>query len=392
MMWPFRPDWSDAYRETWAFLTVIITSDSGKEQRISLRLDPRRTLDYQVTTFPARFEELRRTLARQSEPVTFADELRTVVLSSAAESGSATATIEAAPAWLVAGTALLFRPTSNSEPISRVVTDVTGLIVTFSAPADAAWPDGSVGHLSLTGRLADSLRARMRTNEVAQLPATLDVEPGTEIDLAGAAGTLFNGREVFDHQPNWAESLEVEFTDTTEYIDPGMGIRAAFRNILFGTEIRRSSHLIRSASDLNRTLGMFLRARGRQGEMYLPSGLNDISLKSPVASGAVFWFTAGHGLHTAYGDDTVHRAIAITLTSGAVIYLSLVGLTAGGTTDPWSRIETVEAAPYDIDPADVVMISWMPVVRFVSDEVSIDWRTNTVGEMTVNLQTLEDLP
>ncbi len=43
--WPFAPDWSDGVQESLEWLTELLTSTSGVEQRRSLRLSPRRSFE-----------------------------------------------------------------------------------------------------------------------------------------------------------------------------------------------------------------------------------------------------------------------------------------------------------------------------------------------------------
>lgn len=48
-MWPLEPDWSDGITETFEYSTQLITSDSGKEQRLARRTKPRRGLSMRHT-------------------------------------------------------------------------------------------------------------------------------------------------------------------------------------------------------------------------------------------------------------------------------------------------------------------------------------------------------
>ncbi|MCL6228962.1 hypothetical protein M4368_31510, partial [Pseudomonas aeruginosa PA103] len=43
--WPFAPDWADGVQESLEWLTELLTSTSGVEQRRSLRLSPRRSFE-----------------------------------------------------------------------------------------------------------------------------------------------------------------------------------------------------------------------------------------------------------------------------------------------------------------------------------------------------------
>ncbi len=45
-VWPFEPNWSGTYTEAMEWLTDILTSPKGAEQRRSLRLYPRKTIEF----------------------------------------------------------------------------------------------------------------------------------------------------------------------------------------------------------------------------------------------------------------------------------------------------------------------------------------------------------
>ena len=390
--WPFRPNWSTPYQHRYEFLTELIVSDSGREQRRALRVAARRTIEYAIMETAERFRAVRRTIARMHESVIFADEPLRTYLSATGASGGYTIALTIAPSWVRAGGKLVLWDAATKAVVVHTVFAVSGLTATLVEPLDRTWPTDTLVMCGLAGRLAADLKPTYRTDAMVELTVSLEVDPGTEFEDAGTAITTFNGREVFLHPANWSQAIEIPTTNPVEWVDPGMGVRAAFRQINFLTEIRQSLHRIKTTSDVNQIVGLFLRSRGRQGEFYLPSGLQDIVPTLSVSSGGRFWRVAGHDFCDAYDDSTVHRAFCVTLASGATLFFRVVNIVTGGTTDPYSEIETVETAPYAIAPADVVRASWMPAARFATDDLVVKWLTDGFAEVVLNLQTLEDLP
>jgi hypothetical protein len=388
--WPFQPDWGSPYVERYSYLTEVLVSDAGREQRRAYRGTSRRSLEYDIRVHGDRFRALRRTLAtRQGEPLAFANE-RFIARSATGQNiGSANVTLAGSiPPWATSGRRVLIRDLAGLRAEGRTVHSTSGTTITFTGAATEIWPEGSTLHPGFIGTLAQSLTHTAPTSEVLALSVALDIEPGSTVDLPGVAPTTFASREVLSHRPNWASALSMEATDPTVYVDQGMGVRATFRPIDFGTTVRRQTHVIQNDADLNATLGLFQRMKGRRGEFYAPTHTRDIVLSGNVASGSRDWPIAGLDFHAAYAGDTVHRAFQVRLRSGAIHYFRVDQVLTSGSN---SILRSVEAAPITFSPSAIQSISWMPVCRFASDDLVVSWRTSTIGETTLNIQTLETL-
>lgn len=387
--WPLFPNWKSRYVERYSYLTEILLSEAGREQRRSYRGSARRTLEYQALVQRDRFYAMRRTLtARQGETFVFPDEVRRIRASSGAASGSTTLSVASPPTWLEPGRVVILEDIPSRDREARTIDTVVSGVVTFIEPTARDWPTPPRVMPAWAGMLDPSIKVTMPTDRVGVVPVSLMVEPGGERETVDAAPVMFAGREVLAHRPNWANALQMESTDPTEFVDYEMGVRTAFRRIDFGTQVRQTNHLIRSAADLNATLGLFQRAQGRRGEFYAPTFVDDFSLASPVAGGAVDWTIPGTDFYAAYFGDTVHRAFAVRMMTGQVYYFRVSNVLLGSGV---SILRTIETAPTTINPADVSSISWMPVSRFGSDDLTVSWVTDQTAEITLSVLTLEAL-
>ena len=115
---------------------------------------------------------------------------------------------------------------------------------------------------------------------------------------------------------------------------------------------------------------------------------DDLPLKADVASAATSFRVAGTETAVAYDDDTVFKAVAVILNTGASLFLGVNSITQDCGD---SVVHLADAFPHAVAVEDVVMISWMPVWRFASDGMSIDWLTDAVTRFQLSLLTLEDL-
>jgi hypothetical protein len=384
------PNWDASYQETFSFLTEILGTDSGREQRRALRSRARHGVSYSSLAVGNEARSRGLFAVNHSDPLVFADEVRSGVLLNAAAVSGTTATLTTTPTWLAPAEHLIFQASDGSR-VAYDVASVSGATATLTAALDRTWPAGTRVFLGLPGRLVPQMVSVFRTNTIETSAVEWLVEPGSEVQPVGTAPRTFNGREMLTLSPNWSSPLEFETNDPISFIDPGMGVRSAFRWETYIPRGRKAEYLVTNSTELNETLGLFLRCRGRQGEFYQPTMTEDLPLMQTVTSGNRFWRTPGHAVADAYGTDQVHRAIAVFLRNGDIHGFRVAALAKGGTVTPYTQIETVEAAPVQIAPADVLMICWMPVVRFGTDDLDVRWRTNGVAEIMFNTLTLEDL-
>lgn len=379
-LWPFEPNWRESVTVQQEFRTDVITSRSGREQRRALRSTPRKSLDYKLTGNHDKLRAFNRVMAKwQDSPVVMADPTRFIrVLFD-----GATVTLCDVPRWITAGANVVL---DNREMLT--VDSVSELgVVTFTAPPQQA---GTTLRPALQGALAPSLGGTYATDSVAEFSISFDVTPASESYApAGPGYDLLNGREVFVRKFNWANGLNVTHSWPTEIVDTGYGRIATFHPIDFGTITRQATFLQQGADDMVALEDFFVRQRGQQGEFYMPSGSDDITLLEPIAEGTSNIVTAGTETFDAYDSDTVHKAVTLFMRDGRRIHRSVVGMfTENGNT----VLQCSEDFLTDISPAEVLRISWLTCNRLASDQFQQEWLTDSVAQTKLSIKTLEDLP
>ena len=388
-VWPFFPNWSGGYSETFSYLTEIITSDNGREQRRAWRQLARRSVAYDTIAHRDRFYAMRRALAQQDDDLVFPDERSVAQIVSPTTPAGLTATFASIPNWMTPNRDVIFEAPVTRERVRRVVDSVSGNIVTFKA-GSTAWPARTKVMPSMFGRLAQSITIQSETDNVARVPIKLEVTPGTEIEIAGPPQTMFNGIEVLSHRPNWAKPPQFEVTDPTLWTDNQVGVRAPYRIVDFGTEIIQSEHAVRSPAELNAVLGLFQRCRGRCGEFYVPSWTNDIALAQDVSAGSSTFVIDGHDFFDAYDGDAVRKAFCVQV-SGQTLYFQIDHLEKSTSGAARTFVFTKSAAPVSIARTNRPMVSWMLVCRFASDDLTVQWLTDSVATIVTNVQSTENL-
>jgi len=390
--WPLEPNWSQSYKLTYAFTTEILQSRSGKEQRIALRTSPRKAVSYRsMATGPA-FDSAKALLWHWQDKVFVLPELPRFVTSvSEMAAGSDTIQVDSLPSWLLPGATVMLRYGTASE--LRVVDTAVAGAVTFRATSAVTWPEGTKLYAAISGYLGNSVGASRVTNALAQVVTNLAVMPLSEqwVEPPAAAQT-FNGRELFLKRPNWASEVNVTAQHEVDEIDYDRGGIFRYTAIPFGTESRRALYLNRDAIEAQQLLDFFCRMHGRQGEFYMPTWEYDFKPKVPSISTAASLRVAGPELADSYGDSTVHKALFVMLLDGSLLYrkvLSVSRVTDAEGTDSLVTISGTWGATVSQDT--IVMCGWMPAWRLASDELVVEWLTNSVAQVQMTMQTVEDL-
>lgn len=390
-LWTVAPNWKTPFTVTYEFKTDIFTSRSGKEQRRAGRSTARRNLKFLVTRTGSDAWAVRRMLNNfQGAPVQMADHSRFSRVTAAALASQSSAVVDdlAQRSWLAPGrTVVLFN--AGTYALAEVVgVNAGSRAVTFAGPFGRDWPIGTKVLPLLTGKLEDSIAIRNHTARAIEADIAFNADPGLdEPDDAGVPLVIFNDREVFTYDPNFAQPLSGDFARKVDTVDFGRGRTATYLPVAFGSRTRRLQMLLRTQAERRALVGLFLRQKGMRGEFYMPTFEADFTPVATAPLGGTSASFADTALHDTFQADAVHRAIVIAKADGsAVAYRRVSGTgTSGGNTTL-----TVDAPwPFAID--STVRINWLVVHRFAADQLSVECVTDEVSQVQVPVVSLEDL-
>lgn len=383
-VWPLRPNWRGSYRVTYEFLTEIITSRSGKEQRRAKRQTPRKTVEFLSTVADDRWRVLVQTFhALQGAPMLLAEIPQGVRLTADMGAGASAAQVAEIRDWISPGRKVML--VDGDRIRERTVDIVAGNTVTFDEATVNGWPAGARLCPALEGRLPPSVTVQQFLPRAGETTIPFSVDPGTELPRdPGLPVTVWNGREVFDvFKPNWASPRDLSFAREAQTLDYGRGRTRTFLPVAFGITTRSADYIATSVTEANALLAFFERHKGRRGEFYVPTDNADVILAAPSSSG--FLFVEGTDFAAAYDADPVAQALSFRMADGSRFYRKVVGVTpqAGQ-----SRIQLDVAVPYQIGPQNVEVISWLPVLRNATDELTIEWLTDSAARVRFNFMSL----
>lgn len=389
-LWAFLPNWRESYTVEREFKTDMTASRAGGEQRRALRSTPRKSVAYTTTVRAETMTALHQFLGGWQHQTIRLPDLFASVTTGGMASGAAALVVGSVPAWLTPGARVALRCKRLLE--RREVQSVAGTTVTFTGSSATTWPEGTMLLRTMKGTLAEELNATRPTNGVAELKVDFSVEPASEPLSAGAAGVMFNGRELVLKKPNWADAPNVTFSRPSETVDYGRGRISRITPIPYSTQIKQMTFIGRTASEIVAIEQLFDRMKGQRGEFYMPTWDHDLAPKTPALVGESVLRISGRELVESFAGSTVYRAIIVFYRDGtyqARRVQAIEQISDVGGQDSVVRV----ASPFTraVDPAEVLMICWLPVWRFASDILTTEYLTSEVGRFKISVKTLEDL-
>jgi hypothetical protein len=388
-VWPFAPSWSDSVDEIHEFRTEIITSRSGYEQRRALRATARRSWEFSSLVQGERFSEFTRAMnARHERSWVFGHPSDFVTLTTGLIAPSRALNVTNDPVWLTPGALAILAHGNNAEAVE--IATVSGTAVTLVDAPFASWPVGTKLHPAMRARLPASVQTKVLTNRAAQIQVRLDGEPLANTAVApGSAPQSFYGRELFTKRPNWAETPQITFDAFRESVDYGFGAVTYETPRTFRTRTIRATFLARDRAEALDVVRFFTRMAGQQGEFYMPSWTQDIMPSQALQVGTNTIRVVGTLAAADYGVNSTNKALVVYLADGSEIRRLVTGAVVSGN----STVISVDTPwPSTFPTTNIRYISWMPVWRFATDTLTIEWLTSTVAQFVLPMMTLQAFP
>ena len=388
-LWNYGPDWSAGFNVRRAWRTDIFGSRNNTEQRRALRTKPRLSLDYRTIAQGEDLESLSRNLrGAQNRPAIVPDFARWARLTASSNDGDSTLTVSPLPVWAAEGQTLLL---CGADGVERVeVESAAGSTITLVDPLAVDWPSGAVLRPTFFGLLNGRLSTSRRTRGVAEATIALEAYPGgTPPRDEGTPWDTFNDREVFTLEPDYSSPPSVAALWPVEDVDAESGWTAQFRPVdraerLVEAEFRGLD--VETATQLEQ---FFDRMKGMRGAFFMPTCERDFLLAGTVTAGSSNLFVNNSTLAADFGAVNfadVETAIVATMLDGSRIYRRVQDIFASTfqsvvqVTSPW---------PVELSTATLARLSWMPIYRFASDEMTMTWQTPLRARTRLSFQSVK---
>jgi len=399
LIFPFPPNWASGFEIGYEFKTAIIESEHGDEQRRQLRQTPRKNYGYTVhlqnNAHRLQYNSLMK--KNQSQRFYIPELPRWTTLAGPLNETELVVQLSSVPYWVTPDAYVMLN--YNGRYAMRRV-DFLGSdsnsetdIVTFVDADDFVWPAGTKVHPAIVCWVGDEVTAQRVTNWVHTVSMRFDSVPGEEVAPPIVPAPLtFDGRELWDRKPNWAEPMDATKVWITQKQDYEVGRALRHVNINFGKDRFVFNYVGRTVADADLLKQFFHRNAGRCREFYMSTWQPDIFPQFGWTADENLIQIEGGDFAATYGEDRTRSAISVLLDDGTthmcVIDRIFADLDSNGVAT--SFIQFLEPLGFDVlDLMDVDKISWVSLWRMSSDEMLETWLTDSVCNVSF---TFEELP
>lgn len=393
-VWRYAPNWSAGMTEEFEYSTAIFRSFSGKEQRQSMRVDPRRrlTMTHLLSRDEARsYDTVLK--ARQNTPVSVPQwhmSVRSIEAAPAGQDFIVTAPIPAndftigLPIAIIANGTLVTATLASVDVLGRI-TLVESLAVAIPAyskivPTNTALLNGEINstrHTSaaLVSQVGFSFLPQEDTRKLPEIAAPMTFTVGTDT------------REVILTRPNWSTSPTVGHTwatnDTLTYLN---GPVTVVNGEQAGARTISATWTLMNQAQIDAHLGLIRRLHGKRYAAWLPSWTDDFVLTRASTILNRLFVKPNESCDLGLLDDEC-IGIFLRMRDGSS-YAARVTSTVFGSTE-YSLILD-RSLPVSVTPAQIHTFCLLYRVRQMSDTASLKWVTDQAVETTVTFTSVFD--
>lgn len=409
-VWPFKPSWSPSGslpQNRYEYLTEVITSRSGKEQRIAQRQWPRLNMAFDNILIHDKMRHAKDLIwFGQGSPWVFHDfALHFRIQFDIAPDAMLEVPIgdrSNLPGWVTPGRILVMSTGDDWDwTIVESIVDISVVgqpadwRVNFARPVTLGRSVGDRVYCGTTGYLNTSSSMSMQTSAVGTMSQSIDVIPGSFVPVLETEDNIryYDDLEVLTRKPNWANLPTSDFMREADVVDFTHGTTRTVYPIPFSTNVRQFTYLSRNPAAIRDLIGLFNRMYGRQGEFYTPSWESDFEVRQGVSASTTQLRVVSDRLSRYYFGSTVNVHAYLLMSNGELILFQIESMTE--VFDSLGR-DTIlyPAAPFanPVSPLNVVSAGWLYRCRFANDALTIQYLTSEVANTVVNVHTLEALP
>lgn len=287
-VWTIRPNWAQGILERLEWLTDVLTSDTGVEQRRSVRMSPRRS--FEITVNPTR------AIRTYLDLVTHRLGSETWLLPLWHDQAITTAAAAAAQRHIafdntfreheIDGYSILYYDTFSWEVVKVAAQDAAG--ITTTADLVKTWPKGTkVFPLRLAILQDPNTAIKALTGTVGESTLLWLLNQANDYpEMAGGAMLNYQGSPLLTLAPDRSTEITTEQTRIQDSQDSQTGL-------IFRTDSANRAFAVQShgwqikGREAHADFRSFLYTlRGRQRMVWLPTFNDDLIITDPVAIGA----------------------------------------------------------------------------------------------------------
>lgn len=374
-VWTFSPNWDNGILERLEWMTDLLASQSGAEQRRCMRLSPRRS--FEASFYLQGAERQRADIA-----IFMAGGIdwyipiwhEIFVLSNALPAGSMLLPIPDTDREFRAGDYVLLRGADafTYEVVKVDTTSDSGL--QLIAATEQTWGVGTKVYPLRVGRLVEQPQPVKHTDTFFEMHVGFQLMEHNDFPATPTLD-MYSGFPVITQRPDESEDLTHEYIRTLHELDGVMGLTIStdLAGRGFTTQQYRWAFAGRAA---NAEFRRFLYAmRGRWKNFWLPSFMADlVPTRSALSSASTIYV---QNVQRAVFAPSVQQDIRIEMLDGTLHYAKIDHTAA--VSDSEELVSLTAPLGFALDPTNVRAISYLNLSRFDVDQIELNHETDADG-------------
>ena len=385
--WIFAPNWVQPVIERLEWLTDVMESHAGFEQRVRLRAGARRSFEYSALVGSDTERVKMENLLLSWQARVFGLPLWTDVALAAGPIPAGSTSIAVTTANRDFAVGGLVGLVLGMESEFAEITAVLPTSLTIKSPLDSTWPVGTKILPVRPARVQNDLGLTYLSDAIGQ--ATLRFQFEDEWLLPAATETLdYRGYPVLLTATNWTEDVDTDYARKLNELDFLTGRRVIDDLSGVGTVRRTHRWLITGRAAITAFRSWLAARAGRLTAFWMPSFQSDLKVVNPIGAfdSAI---TVENRAYAANVPAAIgRRDILIATTSGSRYYRRITGATALSPSAESIAIDSVVGAA--LLPEQIRYVSFMKLVRLDSDAIEIAHQTDDTAEVSISVRSIRD--
>ena len=378
----FTPNWSTAVKCSIEFMTDVIRSRSGREQRHSIRQVPRIGIEFSASMTQARLQVLRAEIAhRQGQQFAAKTPWRSIRLAQSADEGDTVIEVEDVPFWVQPMTKLVLEDLTSKSLVT--VQSVNGNDVTLDAPLSFDFNAAHCRvHETAWYRLPDEIQFSTPIDNLITVGIQLERVPDEQpVIFKPQNRPQYLGYDLWFETPNWSSTPSITIGRERETFDPGIHRNDVFEPNAYSQMTYGFSRYALDAEKAEDAIGFFADKLGRRTAFWAPELLKTFDILGRIGNQRIR--VPGTDFRLAFEGDAV--------------YDRMIHLRPDGTYQINRVIE------YETDNDETIVrfqnnwqqqigpqskVRWLVLKRFAADQITPEWPTTTVSKIQMAMASL----